>query len=66
MSGVFKVVCINKGSRVCSESFKDFDSAFNYADESNSKNGYTCIVLELDFTTLKWRRRITMYPRESC
>ena len=66
MQGMFKVICSCKGSRIESKSFKDFDSAFTYADVSSLTKGYTCIVLELNFTTLKWQKRVTLYPHESC
>jgi len=65
MQGMFKVICSCKGSRVDSKSFKDFDSAFNYASINSSTKGYTCIVLELNFTTLKWQKRVTLYPYEN-
>ena len=66
MPGMFKVVCTKKGAKLESKSFKDFESAFNYAEKQMYSLGCFSLVLELDFETLKWNKRCSLYPRECC
>ena len=63
MTGMFKVICSCKGSRVESKSFKDFDLAFDYAEKQMYDFGYTCLILQLNFETAKWFKRVVLYPK---
>ena len=64
MVEVIKVICSKNGSRVCSESFRDIDSAFEFANKKTETEGCVSLILQLDFQTAKWKRRITLYPSD--
>lgn len=63
---IFMVLCLDKGKQVRKVRFNNYDEALDYATSLNESQNWTCLILQMDNETLKWKRRLVIYPRESC
>lgn len=63
---IFMVICSDNGRQVRKVRFNNYDEALDYACDMNESQGWTCLILQMDNETLKWKRRLVIYPRECC
>lgn len=63
---IFMVICSTAGHQVSKNRFNDYDQALDYATDQNEIKGYGVLILQLDYKTMKWQRRLVLYPYENC
>lgn len=63
---IFMVICSDNGKQVRKVRFNNYDEALDYASSLNESQNWTCLILQMDNETLKWKRRLVIYPRECC
>lgn len=65
MDSLFMVISKTKNKQV-KEKFNNYDEAFNKAVKESRKGSCSVILLELNFETRKWIKRLTLSPSETC
>lgn len=66
MLDLFLVICSSRGKKVAKQRFNDYESALNYATNSLKNGVDIALILQLDYSTMKWHKKITLYPYECC
>ena len=54
---IFMVICSDNGKQVRKVRFNNYDEALDYASSLNESQNWTCLILQMDNETLKWKRR---------
>ena len=64
MKNLFKVIC-KSGNMYLNKNFNSYDTALDFAS-NQTYSGFNCLILQLDLSTLKWKRGLSLYPSETC
>lgn len=66
MCEIYMVICTKDRKRKYKERFNDYDQALAFAYEKTDKEYCFSLILQLDQTSLNWKKRLTLYPSENC